>query len=288
MNNDFDPAYFNDILPVCIIILIAILMPLIFSGYYMVLSSSLLNSFTSLIVFFLCFVIILFVAIVLDKKVNYEDIDVGSKRFSKVIDAFESNEAYKISFIVITTFIGLLFLVTRGMHLWYGPNMPNSGGTFILSSIMSSIINFFNGLNTIAADFINNIRNEILSNEETRNALIRYAGLYGFIFMIGVILYIASTDPEALTKKAYIYVFSIIIPLVVLIGFALPFSTTKRSSTSTVLLLGVVLTILTAAFYSYSSMDKTTALAVSYLMNGLLAIIVLLALAMVFIYSVII
>lgn len=258
-------------------------MPLIVSGYYMVLSSSLLNSFTSLIVFFLCFVIILFVAIVLDKKVNPEDIDVGSKRFSKVIDAFESNEAYKISFIVITSVMGLAFLVTRGIHLWSPSNMPTTGGgTFILSTVMSSIISFFNGINSIAVEFFNNVKNDIFSNEETRSALLRYAGLYGFIFMIAVILYIASTDPEALTKKAYLYVFSIIIPLVILIGFALPFSTAKRSSTSTILLLGVGLTIITAAFYSYTSMDTTTALALSYLMNGLMAIIVLLGLALFF------
>jgi hypothetical protein len=219
----------------------------------------------------------------IDKKFDYKDIDPTKTRFSNVVNAFESNTSYKISFIAISSFIGLLFVVSRIWQSRQSITGVSSQPITALPSIFFSAINgVFSGLNQMLTDFFINITKDITTRQDMQSALLNYGALYGFIFMVGVISYIASTDPTALTSKAYVYMFSIIIPLVLLIGFVLPFSTTQRSSTSTTLLIGVLITIMTAIFYSYSSMNSKAFETVSYLLNGIMALIVLVALAIFF------
>jgi hypothetical protein len=271
------------LLPILIATSPILLMVIFYSFMYIFTSSSVVYSFSSLISLFLVFVIILLSAIVMDKKVNFKDLDPTNTSFSKVVDAFESNEAYKISFIVITSFFGLMFL---GSRLWQARQSISGLSSVSITSLpymfMYAIVDFFKWLNNIAVDFFRNITQDIRSSEEMRSTLLRYAGIYGFIFMIGVVLYIASTDPAALTTKAYVYMFTIIIPFVILFGFIFPFSTTQRSATSTMLLLGVVVTIMTALFYAYSSMNSATLAVTSYFLNGIMALIALVGLAIFF------
>jgi len=271
------------LLPILIATSPILLMVIFYSFMYIFTSSSVVYSFSSLISLFLVFVIILLAAIVMDKKVNFKDLDPTNTSFSNVVDAFESNEAYKISFIVITSFFGLMFL---GSRLWQARQSISGLSSVSITSLpymfMYAIVDFFKWLNNIAVDFFRNITQDIRSSEEMRSTLLRYAGLYGFIFMIGVVLYIASTDPAALTTKAYVYMFTIIIPFVILFGFIFPFSTTQRSATSTMLLLGVVFTIMTALFYAYSSMNSATLAVTSYFLNGIMALIALVGLAIFF------
>jgi hypothetical protein len=92
----------------------------------------------------------------------------------------------------------------------------------------------------------------------------------------------AAFDPTALTSKAYVYTFTAIIPLVLLFGFVVPFSTQQRSSTATTLLIGVVVAILGGAVYSYSSMNTKGFEYMSYFINFILFLIVMVGLAIFF------
>jgi hypothetical protein len=145
----------------------------------------------------------------------------------------------------------------------------------VLKKILSDLIGPFNG-------YISNIGKDISNSPDKQSTLLKYVGLYGFIFMIGVILYMAAFDPEAITNKAYVYTLSTIIPLIILIGFVIPFSKTQRSATSTALLIGVISLLLLGGFYSYSSLNSTSFKYVSYIINFILFLIVIAGLAIFF------
>lgn len=280
-------AEFQEVMKYLLPILIActpiLLMLIFYSSKSIFTSTELVYSFSSLISLFIVFVLILLVVIVMDKKVNFKDLDPTKASFANVINAFESNEPYKISFIVITSFIGLMFL---GSRLWQARQSISGLSNQPISSLpymfMYAIIDFFKWLNNIAVDFFRNITQDIRTSEDMQSTLIQYFGIYGFIFMVGVVLYIASTDPAALTTKAYVYMFTIIIPFIILFGFIFPFSTTQRSATSTMLLIGVVMTIMTALFYSYSTMNSATLAVTSYFLNIIMVLIALVGLAIFF------
>uniref|UniRef100_A0A6C0JID8 Uncharacterized protein n=1 Tax=viral metagenome TaxID=1070528 RepID=A0A6C0JID8_9ZZZZ len=251
-------------------------------------NSNVIKTFISLILFWLSLVIILVFLLISNNKLDHKDLDPKNTNFMKnLVNSIGQDEPSKIGFIVMTTLIVFVFLVSR---IWYarqsGVQAPTLSSIPPLSAIpamiFSLITSLFSTLNQLFVDFFKNITKELTSSEEMQGAFIRYAGLYGFIFMVGVILYIASTDPAALTTKAYVYTFSIIIPLVLLIGFVVPFSTTQRSATSTFLLIGVIMAVMTAIFYAYSSMNAQTYAAVSYILNFIMIIIVLIGLAIFF------
>jgi hypothetical protein len=153
-----------------------------------------------------------------------------------------------------------------------------AGFALMFTAIKDSLFS----IGRIANDFINNLKKEVPSSEDKQGAFLKYTLLYGFIFMIIVLLYMAAFDPTALTSKAYVYTFTAIIPLVALLGFVVPFSTAQRSPTATTLLIGVIVAILGGAVYSYSSMNAKGFEYMSYFINFILFLIVMVGLAIFF------
>ena len=260
----------------------------LFSGVYCVLTKNNKESLFSVMVFRISITILLLLLLVSSNKVVYTDLlPSNDSFFTNIINSMTEDERYKYSFIAVTGFVTIAFFASRLFYAKQAGDIPTEMPSFsslyaIPPMIFNLVTALFSSLNQIFMDFFRNLTKDITSSEEMQAVFIRYAGLYGFIFMVGVILYIASTDPAALTTKAYVYTFSIIIPLVLLIGFIVPFSTTQRSATSTFLLIGVIIAIMSAIFYAYSSMNATTFAAVSYILNFLMFIIVLVALAIFF------
>jgi Concanavalin A-like lectin/glucanases superfamily len=146
---------------------------------------------------------------------------------------------------------------------------------YTIKDIVSGIGNIFN-------NFLNNIMKSLPSDEDKQNAFTKYGLLYGFIFMIGVLLYMAAFDPTALTTKEYVYTFSAIVPLVLLLGFVIPFSTQQRSATTTTLLIGIFVTVMIGILYSYSSMNSKSFEYMSYIINFIMFLIVVVGLAIFF------
>lgn len=158
--------------------------------------------------------------------------------------------------------------------------LPSAIGGFAF--IYNFIKDILFGIGGAFNNVLLNITKSMPTSEDKQNAFLKYGLLYGFIFMIGVILYLAAFDPNALTTKAYAYSLTIIIPLVILMGFVLPFSQTQRSATSTMLLIGIMVTIMGGILYSYSSMNATSFKYTSYLINFIIFLIVVVGLAIFF------
>jgi hypothetical protein len=117
--------------------------------------------------------------------------------------------------------------------------------------------------------------------KETPTDLIKYGILYLFIFFIGVILYFAAFDNEALSNRSYMYTLTAIIPLIILFCFIIPIGS-QSSQIYKMFILAIVGILFTAIIYSYSSLSKQTFTFVSYAMNFLLFFIVLIGLAIFF------
>jgi hypothetical protein len=152
----------------------------------------------------------------------------------------------------------------------------NSIYNYISSSIIGSIYLFVN----ILTGFFENITKDI-SSEELQQTLIKYGALYSFIFIILGILYLAAFDTEALTGKAYVYAFTIIIPLVLLFSYVIPFNNQKSSLTK-MLSFAFGIIVLIGIIYSYSSLDSNSFSYISYGINLLIVLILLFGLAIFF------
>lgn len=158
--------------------------------------------------------------------------------------------------------------------------IPTAAGGFAF--IYNFIKDFFYGIGVVVDNFFVNIAKSLPTGEDKQNAFLKYGLLYGFIFMIGVILYLAAFDPNALTSKAYAYTLTIIIPLIILMGFVMPFSQTQRTATGTMFIIGIMVALMGGILYSYSSMNATSFKYMSYLINFVMFLIVVVGLAIFF------
>lgn len=191
-------------------------------------------------------------------------------------------------FFSLLPFASMFPTAFASMKSWFSETTGNATAPSTGTAIggFAFIYKFISGLgfelSNAFANFFTNIFKSLPTNEDRDNALLKYGLLYGFIFMIGVILYLSAFDPTALTSKAYVYTFTAIIPLIILIGFVIPFSQTQRSATSSFLLIGVIATLLFGVVYSYSSMNAQSFKYMSYLITFILFLIVVVGLAIFF------
>jgi len=132
------------------------------------------------------------------------------------------------------------------------------------------------------ADSISNIIKIIMDTiKNSQSQLLKYGILYFIIFLVGVILYMATIDGDALTNRSYIYSLTAIIPLLLVFTFIIPIG--SQNSPIYKMFLMIVLGILfTAVIYSYSSLNKQNFTFISYAMNFLLFFIIIVGLAIFF------
>ena len=109
---------------------------------------------------------------------------------------------------------------------------------------------------------------KISREPDYRSCVIKYGGLFGFIAMIATILYYASRDPTVLMSKSYIYALVIIVPLIALFAFVLPFSGT--SALTQMFIVGAVIGIISSVVYFYSRANSPTTIFLGYLLNVIL------------------
>jgi len=125
------------------------------------------------------------------------------------------------------------------------------------------------------ADSISNIIKIIMDTlKNSQSQLIKYGILYFIIFLVGVILYMATLDSDALTNRSYIYSLTAIIPLLIVFTFIIRIE--SQNSPIYKMFLMIILGILfTAVIYSYSSLNKQNFTFISYAMNFLLFFIII-------------
>lgn len=139
---------------------------------------------------------------------------------------------------------------------------------------------------TITSPFINlfeiiTAQMDKMSREpEYKSCMIKYGGLFGFIAMIVTILYYLSTDPSVLMSKSYIYALVIIVPLIALFAFVVPFS--GSGTVTQICIVGAVIAIIGSVTYFYSRANTPTTIFLGYLLNAIMILGIIAALAIFF------
>lgn len=121
-----------------------------------------------------------------------------------------------------------------------------------------------------------------MTPEDINTTMSKYGLLYGFMIIMIVVLGIAMYDPGALDKNTYIYLFSAIVPLFIIMGFVIPFAREQQNSKYTFFIIGLILCFFTALVFFYSSSSLTSLFYVSAAVNVVLLLILMVALALVF------
>ena len=147
----------------------------------------------------------------------------------------------------------------------------------IIPSLFLFFLLFINNTDTIS-----NVSNILITTViESQSQLLKYGILYLFIFLVGIILYLAASDSTALSDRSYIYSLTAIIPLIIIFSFIIPIGT-QNSQLYKMLFLTILGILFTAIIYSYSSLNKQTFTFVSYALNFLFFLIILFGLAIFF------
>jgi hypothetical protein len=120
-------------------------------------------------------------------------------------------------------------------------------------------------------------------NTKNFDTVIKYSKTLIFVAFSCAVVYYASTDPRALTDKTYLYIFLAAVPLIAAMSLSLPIYNTSGSSMYSGFIAALVVLCLSSAFYFVSSMDLTTAMALSILINLLLFLIIVMGMAIFFI-----
>jgi len=136
------------------------------------------------------------------------------------------------------------------------------------------IINNTDTISIVYGTFIKTIK-------ESQSELFIYGILYFFIFLAGVILYMATFDNNAFTNRRYIYILTAIIPLIIIFSFLIPIGN-QNVPIFNMFLIGIFGILLISVIYSYSSLNEDTFTFVSYALNFILFFIIIFGLALFF------
>jgi hypothetical protein len=194
-----------------------------------------------------------------------------------------------LTVLYIVLIIVAIISVLRVLYLTYNtsPNYYYVGDFFI---------NFFDMLKwLITSPFIilyticSNQFTKIMNEPDYRSCFIKYSALYGFITAICIILYYASTSPTVLSSNAYVYSLLIIIPLIALFAYVVPFSSDKGNGTyfglgniTSLFLIGLVIAFIGSIIYFYTKASSPTVVFLSYILNIILFLGSIAALAIFF------
>jgi hypothetical protein len=123
----------------------------------------------------------------------------------------------------------------------------------------------------------------IMNDEDYRNCFMKYGALYGFIMAICIILYYASTDASVLTSRKYLYSMMTIIPLIAILAYVIPYRNSfGDNSLLLIFSIGLAITFIGALIYFYTKATSPTVIFLSYILNTILFLGVIAALAIFF------
>lgn len=116
------------------------------------------------------------------------------------------------------------------------------------------------------------------------NVCMKYIILVFVLIFIGTILFYASTDPNSLTSKTYIYILTIILPLILVFVFIQALTPVSSTSFSVYTFVGMIFAMIFISFaiYFYQYFSSTNFYIVSYVINIIVFLIVIVGLAIIF------
>jgi hypothetical protein len=148
---------------------------------------------------------------------------------------------------------------------------------YIFSSILPNIGEVFNFIKTY---FLN------LFVSENITMLLKYLAVLIVIIISSFLLSYAATDPNALKNdKTWVYIISIVVPLLLIMGYTLKYSSSVKSlyeSPYLIFIISIIFIFFMSIFYFYSSTNLQTFTAISFGINVLLLLIFVIGLAIFF------
>jgi hypothetical protein len=183
-----------------------------------------------------------------------------------------------VLYIILIIISGLIVLyavfltATTPMQYYYVGDFFIHLFSLIQWTITSPFVNLF--------EIITSQMDKMSREPDYRSCIIKYGGLFGFIAMIATILYYASTDSSVLMSKSYIYALAIILPLVALLAFVVPFS--GSGALTQMCIVGTVIALIGSVVYFYSRANSPTIIFLGYILNAILFLGTIAALAIFF------
>jgi Concanavalin A-like lectin/glucanases superfamily len=132
---------------------------------------------------------------------------------------------------------------------------------------------------TTIQDFYTNMKD----SPEYRSCVFKYGLLYGFILTIFVGILSTAKDPSFLTSKTYIYSVVIILSLIAIIYYVIPFSSSSGDNKIIpIVSIGSIITFIGCLIYFYTTTNSPTVIFTSYLLNAIIFLSIISALAIFF------
>lgn len=134
---------------------------------------------------------------------------------------------------------------------------------FVFSFVLWFLMNILGWIQQIFSGIINGfnygieVLTKMLRDPNEASIVYKYGLLYAVIFVILVFLYLSVFKPSAVPKGTFTYLFSIVLPLILVMFLAMPLLRSGGSKTH-ILFLGMFVTFIVAAFYFFMKSDTKT------------------------------
>jgi len=193
----------------------------------------------------------------------------------KMMDQTTVEGALSITFFALILFC-IIGLIAPSLSKYSVINILDGLLYYTIIPIISFAIWIIQSSYDTLKDVINNIISIPVAD------LMKYLLLYGFIIVTSIILYSASFDSTTQTEKSYIYIFCIAIPLIAIIGYIYQLSSEQSNPLYRVGIISIIVTLFLTIFYNYTSSNLAAFTLLSYVINFILLIAILVGLALFF------
>ena len=193
----------------------------------------------------------------------------------KMMDQTTVEGALSITFFALILFC-IIGLIAPALSNYSAINIIDGLLYYTIIPIISFAIWIIQSSYDTLKDVINNIISIPVAD------LMKYVLLYAFIIVTSIVLYSASFDSTTQTEKSYIYIFCIAIPLIAIIGYIYQLSSEQSNPLYRVGIISVIMTLFLTIFYNYTSSNLATFTLLSYVINFILVIAILVGLALFF------
>ena len=149
---------------------------------------------------------------------------------------------------------------------------------FIKNIIIGSLVLLRDVVVGSTTDFFTNM----INNAEYRGCAYKYGLLYGFIFALFIGIIFTAKDPSFLTSKNYLYSSLIMLSLIAIIYYVIPFSTSGSSKLMSIISIGSIIAFIGCLLYFYTTSNSPTVVFTSYLLNTIIFLSIISALAIFF------
>jgi hypothetical protein len=209
---------------------------------------------------------------------------------------FDTNTYKGIWMIILLTLLCLFITIILGLSIYDTVQFGNDTSktvepidsvlfffkTFFVDYILFSITGPFIFIKNMLVSLISNFFTNMTTNIEYRTCFLKYGLFYGFICILFAVLYIGARDPAFFSSKVYVYLFFIVTSLIALIYFVIPFAKNSNNGLLSIISVGSIITFIACVIYYYTSLNSPTAIFISYIINTIIALGIIAALAIFF------